>query len=314
MFEDNNPPDIPFKQVLASIRKIFPNVKVKDIRFIYHGSYNVYLYKDEHIFKFPDKFFRNEKGSSLIRNEVDTLLFLHKKLPFKTPFPLNYSSDPPNLFIHYKKIQGVSLSRIFHKTSENKRKIIAQEIGNFLSYLHDPTLKNLLINRFNVQKITSMKDYISYWRDYYYQSRAIVSSILNPEELQWIDTIFDDFLSNKDNFKFSFCLTHRDFDCSNILVDPKQLTLTGIIDFEETSIFDPAIDLLFFEQGEEFLQNILDNYSTKLQDGHLLSRMKFLSARTFLCYLEFGINNSRPAMIQEGLRMLKVKMKLFPVD
>lgn len=147
--------------------------------------------------------------------------------------------------------------------------------------------------------------------EFYQKSRIIIAPYLKKKEIHWNDIIFKEFFSNKENFNFQFCLTHGDFDTSNILADPINFRLTGIIDFEETSIFDPATDLIFFKEGDDFLQSILQTYSNVSNDLNRLNRMRFLAARTFICYLKFGIENSRPAMIKEGLRMLQQNMLSF---
>ncbi|MFW9822915.1 MAG: hypothetical protein ACFFE4_08280, partial [Candidatus Thorarchaeota archaeon] len=88
--------------------------------------------------------------------------------------------------------------------------------------------------------------------------------------------------------------------------------ITGIIDFEECSIYDPAYDLLFFDEGPEFLKTLLLNYEFS-EDPSLHSRMKFLYCRTCMEYLEFGIDHDRIGMIKAGKAMLKKNMEKFPV-
>ncbi|GAH43787.1 unnamed protein product, partial [marine sediment metagenome] len=38
------------------------------------------------------------------------------------------------------------------------------------------------------------------------------------------------------------------------LVDPKTFKITGIVDFEESRIYDPAVDFLFYDEGDVFLR------------------------------------------------------------
>ncbi len=87
--------------------------------------------------------------------------------------------------------------------------------------------------------------------------------------------------------------------------------ITGIIDFEECSIYDPAYDLLFFDEGPEFLDTLLLKYDHS-DDPSLYARMKFLYCRTCIEYLEFGIEHDRLGMIEAGKKMLKKNMAKFP--
>ncbi|MBN1329461.1 MAG: aminoglycoside phosphotransferase family protein [Candidatus Heimdallarchaeota archaeon] len=135
---------------------------------------------------------------------------------------------------------------------------------------------------------------------------------MNLEQQNWLKKIFNDYLANEENFNFEARLTHGDFDTSNILVDPKTLELTGIIDFETCRIYDPAYDLLFYDEGTKFHNAILSTY---LQDTgkSLEDRMRFFYCRTCIEYLQWGLEHNRPTLVEEGFRMLAKNMKKFPL-
>ncbi len=99
------------------------------------------------------------------------------------------------------------------------------------------------------------------------------------------------------NFLYKPVIVHGDFDITNVLIDPKSFEVTGIIDFETIKISDPAIDFLFYKEGESFVQELLNAYQHEI-DGGFKNRMKFLFCRTFLSYLNFGITHNRDTMDQ----------------
>jgi aminoglycoside phosphotransferase (APT) family kinase protein len=134
---------------------------------------------------------------------------------------------------------------------------------------------------------------------------------LNNEQQKWLTNLFEEFLRNNDNFTFSPRITHNDFDTSNILIDPKKKKITGIIDFEDCRMGDPAADLLFFDEGSDFMDTLLDNYQFANQKS-LRSRMKFYYCRTCAPYLVWGTTHNRSAMIEEGLHKIRKNMKQFP--
>ncbi|MFX1410371.1 MAG: hypothetical protein ACFFA6_08460, partial [Promethearchaeota archaeon] len=74
-------------------------------------------------------------------------------------------------------------------------------------------------------------------------------------------------------------------------------------------IYDPAADFLFYDEGDFFLNQILEIYQGKL-DSNFKERMQFLFRRTCLPYIEFGLENDLPDMVNAGLEMLKSKMNL----
>ncbi|GAH43793.1 unnamed protein product, partial [marine sediment metagenome] len=73
-----------------------------------------------------DKYFRNLKGVKLIQNEVKMLYHIQKYISVSIPEPIYISLDPGCPLMGYKKIEGISLSKCFDKTSKNEKIRIAK--------------------------------------------------------------------------------------------------------------------------------------------------------------------------------------------
>jgi aminoglycoside phosphotransferase (APT) family kinase protein len=252
-------------------------------------------------------------GIKLIQKETDTLNFLKNHVSIPIPRPLFFSRNEDFPFLVYEKIPGVSLSRIFHKTNTSYRQKIAEQVATFLNVLHAKSLCKKFSESFQILKPLEGNSYRQYWSNRLERLREITFSEIKKFEQTWLERIFDEFLSNEKNFTFLSNLIHGDFDISNILVNPDVDVpeITGIIDFEECSIYDPAYDLQFFGEGEEFLNTLLLNYEYS-NDTSLNTRMKFLYCRQCIEYLEFGIVHNRKGMIKAGKQMLKKRMLKFP--
>lgn len=306
-FEDNNPSDISLSTVYSALTEFFPDLLKKNVHFFYHGTYNVFQVENRFIARFPDKSLRNEKGSQLIKNEIDILNLLRTFLTFKIPKPLHFSLNTENPFMVYEKIPGVSLSKCFNELNKTQKQKIANQIAHFLSELH-----SLRLDESSELKPLSTKEYRDYWMKINREMKKDVFPKLNSKQKNWLDKVFSDFLEDNQNFKFTPCVIHGDFDTSNILVDPKSYNITGIIDFEESSIFDPAADFLFYDEGKIFLKHILDNYKG-IKEEYFFNRMKFLYCRTCVPYFQFGLKYNRMDIYSEGMRKLKKNMKIFPI-
>ena len=311
-YEEQNPPDISINEVKKNLDGIFPSLSKDEIVFHYHGSYNVFFIKEDYVFRFPDKVFRNENGKNMLKNEIETLKILQNSFNLEIPKPHYLSLDPENLFVGYKKIEGISLSRCFKRIPEEFLEEIAKSIGKFLSKLHSNEIKEKIKkkHRFLPTKL-DLEYYHSFWNNTFIKTKKIIFPIIKIHQRDWLNTIFSDFLNDSNNFSFEPRITHCDFDTSNILVDPQSLKVKGIIDFENTQLWDPAADLLFFNEGEIFLEQILNSYSFKVEDS-FRNRMKFLFCRTCVSYMEFGIENNYPKMIEAGIDILNNNMKIFP--
>ncbi len=116
-YEENNPADISSDKVYELIEPFFSEINRSDITFFYHGTYNVFLIKNEFFFRFPDKSLYNQIGYNLIQREVQFLNLIRDSVSLEIPNPLFISDDPNNPFVGYKKIPGISLSRVFKKTT-----------------------------------------------------------------------------------------------------------------------------------------------------------------------------------------------------
>lgn len=312
-YEESNPSDVDINQVIKEFSRFIPNLSKNQIKFLYHGTHNVFEVKSKYIFRIPDRFLRNENGVKLIQKETSILNFLknHISTPIPHPSFISLTEDFP--FVGYEKIPGISLSRIFSKTNIFYRQKVAEQVASFLNVLHSKSICKKFAEIFQIRELLKGDSYKQYWIKRLERLRNVVYSKIKSFEKKWLERVFDDFLSNEKNFCFLPNLVHGDFDTSNILVntDPSIPEVTGVIDFEECSIYDPAYDLQFFDAGLEFLNALLLKYEYS-NDPSLHTRMKFLYCRQCIEYLEFGIDHNRMGMIEVGKWMLKKNMKKFP--
>jgi len=311
-FEETRAADIHLADFIDTLYLFFPNIKENEVIFFYHGTYNVFEVRNKFIFRVPDKYFRNLKGVKLIQNEVKMLYHIQKYISVSIPEPIYISLDPDCPLMGYKKIEGISLSKCFDKTSKNEKIRIAKEIGEILTKLHsDELFQDALKNKI-VENRFSFENYREDWQKYFEKIQITMFHLMNSAQKKWIMNLFTNFLRKNDNFNFKYSIVHGDFDISNILVDPKTFKITGIVDFEESRIYDPAVDFLFYDEGDVFLREILSSYRGKI-DKNFEDRMKFLYGWSCLAYIEFGMKNNLPDMIEAGFQLLKIKMNRFPV-
>jgi aminoglycoside phosphotransferase len=311
-YEENRVSDLSLKEVIDYLYPFFPDIEKEDILFLYHGTYNVFDLKNQFILRIPDRVFRNHKGVQLIQNEVKMLFHIQRYISIPIPEPIYVSIDPDCPFMVYEKIDGIPLSKCFKKISKNKRIKIAGDIGQFLTELHSKKIcQNALLNNI-VEDNFSCKKYREEWKKFFDKIQTTIFHLMNLTQKKWIINLFNSFLTVEKNFNFKYSIIHGDFDISNILVDPNSFKITGIVDFEESRIYDRAIDFIFYEEGDYFLEEIISNYKDNL-DENFKERIKFLYGRACLRYIEFGLENNLPDMINAGFQLLNTRMKRFPI-
>ncbi len=306
-FEETNPCDIPLDTVVDALRAHFPDIKEADVTFLYHGTYNVFEVTGDHIFRFPDSSLLNEDGVELVKYENEVLQMLGPYVSMDIP-RFDYLSEDPNLpFCGYRKIPGVSLSTCFDQVTEKKSKAIAERLGAFLSELHSPEVYEAYTERWPTE--FTGEAFREYWRAHYSQVQEQVYPRLDDAQRGWVKALYSDYLEDDENFSFEPRLVHGDFDTSNIIVDPDTFEVKGIIDFEETRIWDLAADLLFFGEGHDFIDEMLESY-TQQPGPNLVGRMRFLYNRIPLIYISTGICLEYDEMVDAGLEMLAARITI----
>ena len=138
-FEESNPCDVDIDDLLTTLKAHFKNVNSSDIRFTYHGTYNVFEFK-QYILRVPDKDLRNSDGIELLQEEAMKLKNLATFLTVPIPQPIKISLDEKMPFMVYEKLPGVPLSSTFSYLSTQNKKKIALQIANFLNQLHSPSM------------------------------------------------------------------------------------------------------------------------------------------------------------------------------
>jgi len=303
MFEESNPSDFNIEEIESIIAPLFPESKPV-VKFLYHGTYNVYLVNGEFIFRFPSRFLPTDEKIALVQQELSTLQELKKQISWRVPEPIFSEVSLETQFIGYHKIPGESLSPHFDRTSKEEKKTLAKQVAAFLSELHP--LKIGTVKQQEPQELLSA--YQREWSYFYKRVRNFCYKRMTNSQAVWVDDLFNQFLSDESNFTFEPVLIHGDFDTSNILVNPDTFEITGIIDFEETRYYDPAYDFIFLSEGKEFQLTLLNEYQGTL-DSKICDRVLFLFGRQPLHYILSGLEYNIESMVHYGLDDLDERIR-----
>jgi aminoglycoside 2''-phosphotransferase len=301
MYEETNPPDIEESVVLDVVEACFPDIVKPRIRFHYHGTYNVYLVEEKYVFRFPSVILPKDEQQKLVRRESSLLEKLRSHISYEIPSPEFVDTESDTPYMGYRIIPGISLSRVYDSSNDKQKRFMGEQVGEFLSQLHTIDGRNLGIGKDGFYR---PEESLSEFQEIFTQVEDVVFPRLSESEVEWTEKLFYDFLDTEENFEFEPVLIHGDFDTSNILVDPKTCSVTGIIDFEETQVYDPAADFIFLSEGVEFLTSLLNAYSGKI-DSRLGERVIFRFGRQPLLYILWGNENSLEPMVAYGYAALR---------
>jgi aminoglycoside phosphotransferase (APT) family kinase protein len=102
-------------------------------------------------------------------------------------------------------------------------------------------------------------------------------------------------------------LVYNDLAAEHILLDPEMQTVTGVIDWSDIAISDPAADFagMFHWGGDPFVSEVLSAYDGEIADD-VLPRAKFMAACRGVADVVFGLETGRREYIVAGVRALRL--------
>ena len=237
---------------LQRIRDEFPELKWTRHRRIHDGVDHVVILLDgEIIFRFEDA--PDDEDTNLARERA-VLNSLRGKLSIPIP-DYAYLPESPD-FAGYKAIPGTRLSPWrFQRLSKQSRAEAARRLGAFLSDVHAFPVEEA--RRLGVEEEPSQ----------FADAKSMVERLfdqfcneLEPETRELCGRWIDDIRGRHHPAAAAFI--HSDFWHKHIYHDPMQGCLTGIIDWGDICISDPAWDFFgLWAYGEAFVDSVLSHYA-----------------------------------------------------
>ena len=291
------------EQYKRTIEKCFPQFKINSVVPIISGWDNFVLeINGEYIFRFP----KRPALEPQLQKEIHLLSELAETLSVPVPrFELfwNQKEERPRQFVSYRKIDGVPLQKEFIRSSQSFH--LAKQLARFLTELHLfhlPKATELMIPHMTP----------SQWRqkyvDFYYQVRQRIYPLLKKAEITKTTLLWEDYLANEVNFLFKPVLLHGDLSEEHILCDLDRGVITGIIDWGDACIGDPALDFTWLlDYGNSFIREVLDSYRGTT-DRTFLKRAIFYSRIGSFIEILFGLDTGDKAHLRQGLASLRSEL------
>ena len=303
-YEETNPPDIEESVVLATIQSIFSKIENPQVRFLYHGTYNVYIVENQYIFRFPSTYHPPKKRREYVRSEVKLLQILGNHLDTPIPEPKFVDLDTDYPYMGYRMIPGAPLTLHYLDAPPAQHQILGNQLGHFIGAFHSipETILDDEADSFTPEVYRREQSEI------FNRVQDLAYPHMSTQQRDWTGTLFNSFLDNDENFEFEPVITHGDLYSVNILVDPETLNLTGIIDFESVRLYDPAIDFIFLREGTVLLSSIIEAYPHKI-DPNLGDRAAYFIGKQPFFYSLKGLDFCLERMEKFGYDRITDHMK-----
>ncbi len=184
-------------------------------------------------------------------------------------------------YIAYVKIPGERFSpEKFLLFSNSQKTATIKLLGEFLTCLHN--------FQFSHQYLSAAPyGGGDFWNDLWF---AVKDNLSAPTK-QKAEKYFRDAMAQIKSIPWKKTLIHADLGTNNILMDFQQNSLSGIIDFGDLCLGDPAADFASFYRnfGRQFVRELLYYYQRSVEDN-FWTRIEYESKRKMFLMVYFAHN------------------------
>jgi len=254
---------------------------------IHHGDdFTVVEVNSKWMFRFP----RSQEAPAVLEIEKQFLNEFASISPI--PVPLYQYVGPG--FVGYPKIEGLLLSPSRYKAlPRSSQKRIAVQIGDFLTSLHTFPIEHALQ--------MGMSEGWNNWRQKAFQTfKSDIAPRLKQKTLKGSMACLEGFFSKN----YIPAVIHGDFyPPDHLFLDPQRQELSGIIDFGDLTIEDPACDLknILSELGEDALIEVLNSYGGQA-GTEFIERMRLIIKAEPLFDAAYDVQFGYPGRLTHHIR------------
>ena len=285
------------------ITENFPEVEIASIERFKSGADNAaFLVNDEIVFRFPMRPTVNGR----LQTEIKVLPELEGRLSLPIPH-IEYvgKRSGGSVFIGYKYIPGQSLSKKLLKALPDADQARLQnELKTFLEQTHSFPLEKA--QELGVKKVRYENRYEKVWQRY----RTELKDFFTEKEHQILLAWHSHYVKNFLNLPHRNTFVHGDFTTTHILFDEKTKKINGIIDWTDSGIGDPLIDLVRprFILGEKFIKPLLPEMSED-EEERSLGKIEFLALVQAMKRLFYFIKTGEREKIKEAQADIKKRIE-----
>jgi aminoglycoside 2''-phosphotransferase len=290
----------PIIEPVPLLSSFFPDLTIRSIKSMGSGfSSDVYLVNDRLVFRFA----KNQETARKFQIEYKLLPLIQPYIPFQIPNPQWIVSDfeaPVHGIIGYEMVPGFPLTPPLTQEQIN---LLSQGVASFLVSLHQIPLYKF--NKIDIPVCNYTENELIQIRS---ELLPRLRETLTADEYTDIEDWWETLLNYNIFHLYEPRLCHGDLWYENILVNGDRNRITGIIDFGEISLGDPARDLAVqLYLGVDFFKDVYNQYISKMGYScpHLIQRVKLHWELRELIGLHYCIKHKDWDEFREGIEKIR---------
>ncbi|WP_144512536.1 aminoglycoside phosphotransferase family protein [Bacillus mycoides] len=288
------------------IKEALPGLSIHSYKQNEEGWDNItVIINDELLFRFPRKL---EYANRIpLEKELCTILS-HLLQEIEIPkYHLLYKNNCNTVPFcsYYPLIHGEPLTtELVAKLEKKELKAIITQLATFLAALHSIPLKRTETLGFPIEKT------LTYWKELQTKLNQYFTNSLTSLQKSALNRLFENFFVCIAKSTFQNTIIHADFTHHHILFNNLNKTISGVIDFGDAQIGDPAFDFagLYYDFGREFTTSIYEQYSALIshRDPLLIHRITtFYQYSPLLHNLIYNIETNNEIILKKNEEQLK---------
>ncbi|MGG0208600.1 aminoglycoside phosphotransferase family protein [Bacillus mycoides] len=288
------------------IKEALPDLSIHSYMQNEEGLDNItVIINDELLFRFPRKL---EYANRIpLEKELCTILS-HSLQEIEIPkYHLLYKNDCNTVPFcsYYPLIHGEPLtSELVAKLEKKELEVIITQLATFLATLHSIPLKRTETLGFPIEKT------LTYWKELQTKLNQYFTNSLTSLQKSALNRLFENFFTCITKSTFQNAIIHADFTHHHILFNNLHKNISGVIDFGDAQIGDPAFDFagLYYDFGREFTTSVYEQYSALIshRDPLLIHRTTtFYQYSPLLHNLIYNIETNNEIILKKNEEQLK---------
>ena len=266
------------QQLIKELIIEFPQLIFKNADLVTKGYDHDVLVLDN---KFIVRFAKKRLSKKSFVREINFLKEFSKISNLAVPKHSFLSKD--KTFGGYEMIKGRELTpKLYKSLSVNKKQKIIRDLAKFLTILHNIPLKKAYGFGFEKSKT---------WQQVQQTKKKWFEDEFYPKMTKYLSAKQSDFIRNfftylaRSRYRLKMTLGHHDLSHDHIIMKPDG-TISGIIDFGDISIGDPAHEFNGFWDYDEKLPKQIYKYYGGPKDKQFLKRCRdhFIHRWIYLLY------------------------------
>ena len=250
----------------------FPDVDSSGLSFLGSGwEFDAWLTRDDWVFRFP----RRAEGEALFDLERRVHELVRPFMPPALLIPrveLNGSrvAEFPYCFAGHRFIPGISADEVDPRHLPG----LARQLAGFLGALHG--IPEASARAAGVSESDGNEEGRQAW---------VEARLSTLDALGGRDPVVDDAVAwvrqieqPGPPYRGPLCVIHQDLSPEHVLVDPETGRLTGILDWTDAILGDPARDFVFIVawRGWAYVEDVIRHYPHGVDEG-FRDRLRFMS-------------------------------------